>query len=555
MEILIAEDEEFCRQLLVMELEDFGHVCHVAENGAQALEIWRDTKPDLILMDMLMPVMDGYTAARAIKEEQPGEHVPIIFLTALSDEEELVQSLEVGDDFLVKPINFNILRAKIQAHERTLNLNRQVLMQNKELEYFRSRVHSEYDMTRHLMEAAQKANATDVPGIDMHCTAASFFSGDLVLLQDKWDGGAYFLIGDFTGHGLTASIGSIPVTQAFRTMSRRNLSVGEIVRELNQILKRFLPGSMFFCATVGEINQARNRIEIWCGGLPDAFLIEGNEVRRSIKSTHMPLGIMGDDEFEADTEILSLNGDNRLLFYTDGVTECSNADGEMFGEEGVISVVQHSQGRILDAMLQAVYEFNSDLQDDLSLIEITCMEKGIAADDGEEVDNINPLVDIGLPSVSLEFSWWPTQLRTSDPLMIVRQWLSQHMAIRPEKEVVFMVIAELFNNAVDHGVLNLFSDVKSEEGGFEKYYKNRQRLLQDLKDGWVRMELTISSQLPMSLCVEVSDSGQGISPLNLDLEDSDDAFGRGLPMVKAICRELKFNTGDHHVRAVIDLNS
>ncbi len=554
MEILVAEDDEFCRQLLVMELEEVGHVCHVAENGARALEVWRNTKPDLILMDLLMPEMDGYSAARVIKKEQPSEHVPVIFLTALSDEEGLAQSLEVGDDFLVKPINYNILRAKIQAHERTLNLNRQVMMQNKELEYFRSRVHSEYDMTRHLMEAAQKANAKNVPGIDTHCTAASFFSGDLVLLQEKWDGGAYFLIGDFTGHGLTASIGSIPVTQAFRTMSQRNLSVGEIVRELNQILKLFLPGSMFFCATVGEINQARNRIELWCGGLPDAYLIEGHKICRAIKSTHMPLGIMGDGEFEADTEIMSLKDESRLLFFTDGVTECTNTDGDMFGEENLVAVIQQSDDRIMGAMLQAVYEFNADLQDDLSLIEITCAEKGIAADDGEEVDNLPSKGDIGLPAILLQFAWWPTQLRSSDPLMIVRQWLSRHVAIRPDKEVIFMVVAELFNNALEHGVLNLSSEVKSEEGGFEKYYKLRQKLLQELKEGWVRMELSISCHFPMTLCVEVSDSGKGISPLNLSLDDSDDAFGRGLPMVKAICRELEFNTGEHHVRAVIDLN-
>ncbi|WP_020407303.1 ATP-binding SpoIIE family protein phosphatase [Hahella ganghwensis] len=555
MEILVAEDEAYCRKRLVMELEDVGHVCHVAENGAVALELWRENKPDMILMDLLMPVMDGLAASKAIKKEQAGVHVPLIFLTALSDEEELAQSLEVGDDFLVKPINFNILRAKIKAHERILILNRQVLLQNKELEYFRSRVHQEYDMTRHLMEASQKSSDRNVPGIDTRCTAVSFFNGDLVLLYEKWDGGAYFLIGDFTGHGLAASVGSIPVTQAFRTMSKRNLSVGEIVRELNLILKRLLPDTMFFCATAGEINQARSRIELWCGGLPDAYLLgERNQIHRVIKSTHMPLGVMEDKEFEADTEIVPLTEADRLIFTTDGVTECANAEGDMFGEESLVKALRHSKGSLISTVLQAIYEFNSALQDDLSLIEITCSEKGIAPDDAEEEISHEDDGVIGIPAISMQFEWQPPQLKSGDPLMIVRQWLNRHMAIRENKEVVFMVISELFNNALEHGVLGLSSERKNEDNGFENYYQLRQESLQSLKDGWVRLGLRISSRLPINLTIEVTDSGQGISPGNLDLEDNDDTFGRGLPMVNAVCQQLEFNIDNWQVRAVIDLN-
>ncbi|AZZ89994.1 response regulator [Hahella sp. KA22] len=560
MNILVVDDDMYSRQLMGFVLEEGGHKCEFAESGEQALEIWRKQGADVVLMDVLMPGMNGYEAARIIKEEAGQDHIPIVFLTALDDDRALVECLSIGDDFLGKPVNFVTLQAKIRAHSRTLALNRQVVEQNRELAYFHTKVQAEHEMTQHIMTAALKLSAKDVYGVRYHCTARSTFNGDLVLLKEKRDGGAYVLVGDFTGHGLAASVGSIPVAQAFSTMCERNLSVSEISLELNKILKRFLPPTMFFAACLLEINPNRSKIEVWAGGLPDAFIVGGdNKIRRVIHSAHMPLGIMDMEEFESWTEVISVTPQDRLYLYTDGITECPNIANEMFGEERLRQVLESGEDHLFDALIAAVHEFNDDpdLQDDLSLVELKCAPppetvSDMAPDQDAKGEETSPTSN--LPAFHLELRWGPEQLRDSDPLMILRQWLGSHAVVRNNKEVVFMVLAELFNNALEHGVLGLSSSLKDGDEGFDRYYQERVARLEKLEDGYVSLQVQLSNTHPARMRVMVSDSGPGFSITVEELDCNDESFGRGLPLIKALCTDFELDGENATVKALIELD-
>ncbi len=557
MKILVVDDDLHNRQLVGFVLEEAEHTCHFAEDGEMAVALWREVKPDLILMDVMMPVLDGYEAAKRIKQETGQDHVPIVFLTALSEDKALARCLDVGDDFLGKPINFVMLQAKIRAHSRTLALNRQVVEQNQELNYFHAKVQAEHEMTQHIMKAALKSGESDIPGFRAICTAASAFNGDLVLMHQKKDGGAFFLIGDFTGHGLAASVGSMPVSQAFRTMSGRNLAVSEISRELNRVLNHFLPPTMFFACVIGEINMARNRMDIWYGGLPDAFVIDPQgKIRRSIGSAHMPLGILDDDEFEANVEVISLDCRDRIFLYTDGITECPNQAGDMFGEDRLKQVLAHGGADILDAVIDAIHQFNDDpeLQDDISLIEIDCQVPGVATMEESTTEETSIIGASMLPKFQIDFEWGPRQLRESDPLMLLRQWFGTHASLRANKEIVFMVLAELFNNALEHGVLELSSDLKQGDDGFDAYYQERSKRLAQLQEGFVKLQVGLVYEHQTRLTLRVSDSGKGFTPGRQQLDDSDDCFGRGLPLLQALCKELLFSSDDSSVVAVMELS-
>ncbi len=209
---------------------------------------------------------------------------------------------------------------------------------------------------------------------------------------------------------MAASVGSIPVSQAFRTMSKRNLPISDIGRELNMLMKKFLPDTMFFAATLGEISPLRNRIEVWCGGLPDAYIITvGSEIRRTLSSSYMPLGILEDHEFESAPEVISLEPEDRLIFLTDGVTECVNAAGEMFGEDKLLQVLSEANSGLSDAIVQAVYSFNADpeLQDDISLVEIRCSETGSAKEFEEPLpaSEMQTSAATKLPELLVRFEW------------------------------------------------------------------------------------------------------------------------------------------------------
>ena len=124
--ILVVDDNRTNLQILQVFLRKLGHGTITAEDGAQAVALYFEHKPDLVLLDIMMPVMDGFEAARRIRAQSSDHWVPIVFLSALDRDEHLVTGLEAGgDDFMSKPINFVVLEAKMRSMQRMLLLQRQ----------------------------------------------------------------------------------------------------------------------------------------------------------------------------------------------------------------------------------------------------------------------------------------------------------------------------------------------------------------------------------------------------------------------------------------------
>jgi diguanylate cyclase (GGDEF)-like protein len=142
MKILIVDDSATIRAALRSLLEKMGHTVAEADDGAQALAAYRSDKPELVLIDVMMPVMDGYEAARRMRESSPEEWVPIIFLSSKEADQDLDRAIEAGgDDYLVKPVSFVVLNAKIRALHRIetmrsklLEMSRELAAANRELE-------------------------------------------------------------------------------------------------------------------------------------------------------------------------------------------------------------------------------------------------------------------------------------------------------------------------------------------------------------------------------------------------------------------------------------
>lgn len=125
--VLTVDDNRTNLQILQVFLKKLGHKPITAENGEVAVALYLEEKPDLILMDIMMPVMDGLEATRKIRSMPSDRWTPIIFLSALDRDENLVGGLEAGgDDYLSKPINFVVLEAKMRSMQRTLMLQNRV---------------------------------------------------------------------------------------------------------------------------------------------------------------------------------------------------------------------------------------------------------------------------------------------------------------------------------------------------------------------------------------------------------------------------------------------
>src|SRR2546421_8554586 len=119
MKILVVDDSPTIRAALKALLERMGHTVVEANDGEQALQMYRQDRPGLVLIDVVMPIMDGYESARHMRETKADEWVPIIFLSSKEADQDLDRAIEAGgDDYLVKPVSFVVLNAKIRALQR-----------------------------------------------------------------------------------------------------------------------------------------------------------------------------------------------------------------------------------------------------------------------------------------------------------------------------------------------------------------------------------------------------------------------------------------------------
>lgn len=555
MNVLIVDDQRTNREILNFILRELGHSCDEAENGEQAVHKVKEKIPDLILMDVVMPVMDGYQATKEIKAYLGSQYVPVIFLTGLSDKSTLIKCLESGgDDFLSKPVDEIVLQAKMGAHGRTRELNEQVLKKSRELEYHHTRLQQEHEMGEHVLSNAMKDSELDSPCINHYISPASLFNGDLLLAAQKPEGGLYIFLGDFTGHGLSASIGAVPVSQAFYAMTAKNLPLSEIARTLNLSLYKFLPDHMFCAATLVELNQSGTMAKLWMGGLPDGVVMSNNSgIKGLIRSKHMPLGILDDDEFEDDLDFIKLQTGDSIICYTDGITEGVNKEGEMFGEQRLQSFLQYNDANPVQVLIDGFREFKGDTEqeDDISVVQIK----------SQPTESKKTIVkhETALPW-SITTTLYASDLKqTQDPAAQLISMMPKTEQFNAHADSIRTIIAEVYSNSLEHGVLGLDSTLKDTESGFIEYYEMREQRLKGLSDESITLTLQYTPEVDSRILhIAVSDGGNGFdysqvqSRLNEDVEEL--SYGRGLILINSLAKQVKFSDGGATITIEYDLS-
>ncbi|MDH5437083.1 MAG: fused response regulator/phosphatase, partial [Gammaproteobacteria bacterium] len=249
LKILIVDDEVTNRMVLNAMLKRDGFTVLMAENGKQAIEVFNNENPDLVLMDVMMPVMDGYEATRIIKSSVGNRFVPVFFLTAMTDEKALAKCIESGgDDFLTKPFSRTILRSKIEALLRVKTIYTTLQEQHDELTYHQKYIDREHEIAERIFNKIIRKDALDVDNIKFILSPVALFNGDILLVSPKPKGGQHVMLGDFTGHGLSAAIGAMPVAEIFYSMTEKGYPIQDIASEINSKLGKTLPTGLFCAA-------------------------------------------------------------------------------------------------------------------------------------------------------------------------------------------------------------------------------------------------------------------------------------------------------------------
>ena len=555
MKILIVDDEAINRSLLANMLHNAGYgQCVEAVDGIEAVKKFKNEKPDLVLLDVVMPGLSGFDVAPIIRELAKGSYLPILFITALEDKESLVRCLDVGgNDFVIKPFDRHILIAKIRAHLKIRALSERIEQQNKALRLFNQRVAREHAIVEHIFSHAIVNRPEVMAHFDCFLKPAETFNGDLFLCESSPRGGIYFVVGDFTGHGLASAIGALPVTRAFQELSQQGVSISEIITELNRVLIKFLPSDMFMAAVVGEINAGGNRVNLWQGGMPAVIVsAKTDSGLRSIPSRHMALGILDEHELNTDCDTIQLGCNEQLVICSDGLIESTNQKGEMLLEEGLVDIVKkqiRTHGKIESNALFLSAKKHcaaSSFHDDVTLVVFTSQPIKMS---------MSQTPDIGLPSVH-EIALDAEHLKQPDILQRVLQLAGQCEGIQAVRSIIYTVLSELFNNALEHGVLKLDSKIKADSSGFHQYYENREASLRALSYGQINIRLE-SLPLKGKVLIAVEDSGEGFewnkaSTLGRHHSVHDENFGRGLPLLHALCERVWFENGGSKVVCLLD---
>ncbi len=375
---MIVDDVPANRMVLQSLLKHEGYEAVTAENGEQAIEQYLVHKPDIIFMDVMMPVMDGYQATTRIKEISKAQFVPVIFLTALNEADAMVRCIESGgDDFLSKPFKQEILRAKIKSMERIRELSRVVEEQRRDIEMRHQMLLKEQAMAQQIYHRAVTDENVASKYIRSMLNSASIFSGDMLLTADCSDGSMYVLLGDFTGHGLTAAVGVLPSAEVFRAMTGKGFGAREILQTINAKLNKLLPTGMFLAAALVSIEAGMKRARIWNAGMPEV-LVAGSPASSGVKqravSSYLPLGILADVDLELPPVEVELEEGDRILMCSDGLSEAVNAVGEAYGMD------RYEQAALsgADGFEHVISDFKSfcgsqPYRDDVSYVEIKCM--------------------------------------------------------------------------------------------------------------------------------------------------------------------------------------
>ncbi|MBF0179184.1 MAG: SpoIIE family protein phosphatase [Magnetococcales bacterium] len=345
------------------------YVVRPAPNGQVALRAAKVAPmPDLILLDIMMPDMDGYEVCRRLREDPATREIPIIFVTARTEMDSELEGLRLGAvDYITKPFLIPIVLARIQTH-LALRQARQRIEEQHQL------LIEEREVIEKILLKMRDADLLDPRHIRHLFSPVEATAGDILLAAFTADGRQWVFLGDFTGHGLTAAIGGPLVACIFHHMARMGADAGELLRELNRQLHRRLPLGMFCAVVLLEVNPERTWGNLWNAGIPDVLWWRGGVRHASLSSFMLPLGVVGQMKHD-DPIRLDLDAGDRFICYSDGIIEALSPEGEMFGVTGLEAFFADMEA--VDSPLEdlltvlARHVGSSRNADDVTMIEVT----------------------------------------------------------------------------------------------------------------------------------------------------------------------------------------
>ena len=341
--ILIVDDEPFNVDYLEQELEDLNYITATAINGQDALEKIVSESPDLVLLDIMMPIMDGFSVLEKVKADPAIRNIPIIVISANNDLQSVVKGIQFGaEDYLPKPFEPTLLKARIQS-----SLEKKHLRDMQDL-YLKS-LEREMNIARDIQKEFRPAQLPDVPGweIASYFEAAKEVAGDFYDAFTLPDGTLTFLVADVCGKGIGAAlfmtlfrslIHAASISDQFSPgQEQKSLSPAERLQHVisltnNYVAETHEESNMFATVFIGILDPVSGKLSYINGGNEPPLIVgKDGKVHTTLTRTGPAIGAIAQAKFTVKETTLA--SDDLLVAFTDGIPDTQNIDGEFFGNE------------------------------------------------------------------------------------------------------------------------------------------------------------------------------------------------------------------------------
>ena len=380
--ILIVDDEPQNIRLLQIRLQAAEYTVLTATSGQEALELIQVNAPDLILLDIMMPGMNGFEVCQRIRAEEATQFIPVVMVTALSDTEDRIKAIEVGaDDFISKPFDSHEVLARVRSLVRIKRYHDALEQANRDLKMHNERLDKELQMASEIQDSLMPQGITNLLGfrIVSHYTPAVVVGGDFFDLWEVERGRLGVFISDVMGHGVSAAFITVFIKTIVEEMSVQTDDPGQLLKELNSRFNKMISSQQYmfataFCAVIDRSNQTLHYAN---AGHPFPFLVQRqHNVCKPLgnQSAGKGLGLLPDSTYQ--TCQYPFAPSDGLFLYTDGACELQNSQGEEFTSQGIQNVITKQIAQPAPVLVETVLDTTNQFSggkpkdDDITIVAI-----------------------------------------------------------------------------------------------------------------------------------------------------------------------------------------
>ncbi|MEM6701806.1 MAG: SpoIIE family protein phosphatase [Acidobacteriota bacterium] len=378
--ILVVDDTKANRDILRILLKREGYAIVEAADGREALEILERDDPDLVLLDIMMPGIDGFEVCERIKSNPATKDLPVIFLSALTQTEQKVKGLDLGAaDYVTKPFDKSEVKARVRTHLELRRLNLSLAAANEVLRRQKEELDAELADAAIIQRSLLPAPSYSEKGLSVEwcIEPCASLGGDFVNIVPLAGKQVAIYLGDVSGHGVPSSLITMTVDRAL-TDDRALADADGVPRQPAEVLENLDSSysarelekhvTMFYCV----VDLASWQVGYSSAAHPAAVLVRDGQVVSTHEEGGSVIGIGGMIPF--DDAVLQMQPGDRLVAYTDGVTENQAPDGSFYGEERFYEfLARHARtptAEVAPILLEELRAHRQDQppQDDISIV-------------------------------------------------------------------------------------------------------------------------------------------------------------------------------------------